>query len=185
MADIVPPTEEPKVDNPPTEEPKQEPEVDIPPTEEPKEEPKPKVNEAPKDMVAEALRQNEELKKQLESLNSNADVLQQNELLKKELENQQKLVQIAKENAELQQQLEAMKRQALIDSLITQGSINNDLRGWAAQMDYQSLQEFAKHAPKVKTILDQKNTGTLEDADMKKWKEEQQKSRINQPPQPK
>jgi len=54
------------------------------------------------------------------------------------------------------------------------------LREWADKMDFESLQEFAKHAPKVKTILQQTNDEVPSEAskDMQKWKEEQSKSRI-------
>lgn len=131
------------------------------------------------DMVAQAMRENEELKKQLEELkNSQTNVFEQNEALKAELENQEKLAKVAEENAQLQAQLDGIKRKSLIESLVAKGSLNNDLREWAEALPFESLQEFAKHAPKAKTILDQKNEGTEPDKEMEEWKKEQNRSRI-------
>lgn len=132
------------------------------------------------DMVAKALRENEALKKQLEDIrNNDANVFEQNEALKAELASQEKLLKIAKENEELQQQLDGIKRKSLIDSLITRGSLNNELKDWAGRLPMKDLEEFASHAPKVKTILDQTNEHlTKADQDMEAWRKQQQKSRI-------
>lgn len=132
------------------------------------------------DMVTRAMRENEELRKQLEDLkNSQTNVFEQNEALKAELANQEKLMKIAEENAALQAQLDGIKRKSLIESLVARGSLNNDLRTWAEALPFDSLQEFAKHAPKVKTILQEKNGDVSEaDKDMEEWKKSQQRSRI-------
>ena len=135
--------------------------------------------EAKTDLVTDAMRKNEELKAQLEELkNSNANVFEENEVLKVELEQQEKLVEIAKENAEMKGQLEAIKRNSIVEQLIASGSINEKLRAWSDRMSFDDLQEFAEHAPKIKTILQETNNGVIADEDMKSWHEKESKSRI-------
>lgn len=131
------------------------------------------------DVVKQAEEVNKALKEELEALKSRtSNVFEENEALKIELEEQKKLDGLAKENAEIKAKLEAIKRSTLVDGMIATGKINENLREWADNLSYEQLEEFSKHAPKVKTILDQKNPSTLSDEDMEKWKKEQQKSRI-------
>jgi len=143
-------------------------------------EPTDEAQEASSDMVSDALKQNEELKKQLEELkNANTNVFEQNEVLKAELAEQQKLLKIAKENEELQAQLEGIKRNSLVESLIASGSLTNDMREWADSMSFDQLQEFAKHAPRVKNILQQTNEPSeIHDEELDAWKKDQNRSRI-------
>ena len=131
-------------------------------------------------MVTKAMAENEALKKQLEDLkNANTNVFEQNEVLKAELAAQEQMVKVAKENEALTAQLEGIKKTSLIESLIARGSLTTESREWADQQDYASLQTFAQHAPKRKSILEQKNNEATEPAKkMEEWRKKQQKSRI-------
>jgi len=136
--------------------------------------------EAEPDMVAQAQAQNEALKAELEALkNSDTNIFEQNELLKKELEDAKQLAKMAEENKTLQGQLEAIKKNSLIDGMIASGQITNDLKEWAGSMTFESLQTFAKSAPRARTILDETNpVDEVADGTMEDWKEKQSKSRI-------
>jgi len=135
--------------------------------------------EAPVDMVAEAQKANEALKAELEALkNSDTNIFEQNEILKKELEDAKKLAEMAEENKALQGQLEAIKKNSLIEGMVASGQITNDLKEWASGMNFDQLQTFAGSAPKVKTILEEKNPVDNTDETMEEWKKKQQKSRI-------
>lgn len=135
--------------------------------------------EAPNDAVADAIKQRDALQAELDALkNSDTNIFEQNEILKKKVEDAKKLAEIAVQNKELQSQLDAIKKNSLVEGMIASGQLNNGLRDWADGMSYDQLQEFSKHAPKAKTILDIKNDATTADDDMEKWHNEQNKSRI-------
>lgn len=131
------------------------------------------------DVVKQAQEINKKLKQELEDLKTrNSNVFEENEALKLQLEEQKALDKLSIENAEIKAQLEAIKRNTMIEHLIASGKINNNLKAWAENLTFEQLEEFSKHAPKTKTVLDQKNSTTETDEDMQKWLEEQKRSRI-------
>lgn len=132
------------------------------------------------DVVKSAQELNAELKKQLEDLQTrNSNVFEENKDLKKQIEEQEALEKVAVENAAMKAQIEELTKNTMIDSLLASGKITKDLRVWAEGLPFEQLKEFSDKAPKMKTILDEKNTDfQLDDENMAEWKAEQMKSRI-------
>jgi hypothetical protein len=136
------------------------------------------ADEVKNDLYNDAFKLNTTLKQQLEDYKkSNTNVFEENEILKTELAEQEKLVEMAKQNTEMKTQLDSIKRNAIVESLIATGGLTNDLKGWAEELRLDQLETFSKHAPKVKTILQETNAGstskTVEDL-----KKQQNQSRI-------
>ena len=88
---------------------------------------------------------------------------------------------MAKENSQIKEQLDKMKREALVESMIATGKLKTDLKEWANGLTIEQLEKFNEHAPKVKTILDEKNHEAPETEagqKFKKWLDDQSRSRI-------
>lgn len=157
------------------EDPEKDPEKDL----EEKPEEKPEEKEIEVDEVKAALDLNTKLKDELEAFKAqNSNVYEENETLKKEIEDQKKLMEMAAQNAEMTAKLEAIKKDTLIGGLMSSGRINKDLKEWAGNLSYEQLLEFNRHAPRVKTILDEKNSYVSENTEFEEWHKEQSIPRI-------
>jgi len=138
------------------------------------------TQEVKPDLVAEAQAEQKRLMEEIEALKTeDTNIFEQNAQLKVDLEDAKKLQAVASENAKLKAQLEDSKRNTLTDSMLKSGKITADMRGWADGLSFDQLQEFARHAPRRKTILDEKNTGAEPtDTTFEEWNKKISKSRI-------
>jgi hypothetical protein len=177
-ADDAPPAEPPATP-PPVEKPAEDPPAEPPKEDDiPEEEEEPPGDEPPSDadLVAQALEKEKALKEQLEALNTDSEnVFERNAILEKKLEDAQKLAELEAKNKEMEGQLETIKRKSITDSL----KLNSEMREFADGLSFDQLQVFAKNAPKMKTILQQKNDVSKENDIVKEFNKQHNKSRIH------
>jgi hypothetical protein len=132
------------------------------------------------DLYEEARKSNEALKAELDEIKaSDANVFAQNEELKKQIEDAKKIKEISEQNAQLQAELNGIKKADLIANMTNNGQLSVAMGDWAESQSYENLQQFAKIAPKHKTILNQKNPANEATDIAKKFNEEQNRSRIH------
>jgi len=131
------------------------------------------------DLYDKARQQNESLKAELKEIEESDDnVFAQNESLKKKIEDAKRIREVSEENAKLQAELNGIKKAALIEEMQGNGQLTVAMGDWAEEQGYEGLQQYAKIAPKHKTILHEINKSSGETDIAKQFNEEQNRGRI-------